>query len=94
MGQMKRPMISATKLYHKDVEHAQDKGNNTGDNYIGVEMPFNSLMRESFKGRDTTELIQLMSAHIKMHKMQEVKPSIPERKFSWINFLKYIELPE
>ena len=78
-------MKSATKLYHKDVQQAQDKGINTGgNNYIGVEMAFNSLIREFFKGSDTDELIQLMSAHIKMHKMQEVKPRIPEREFSWI----------
>ena len=44
----------------------QDIGSNTGDNYIRVEMPFNSLMTEFFEGSNTTALIQRMLEHIKM----------------------------
>ena len=77
----KRPMKSAITLDPEDVEGAEDKGNNTVDNCIGVEMPFNSLMREVFEGNDTDELIQRMNAHIKM---EAVNHLMPERAFRWI----------
>ena len=35
-------------LEPKYVDGSQDIGNNTGDTYIKVEMPFNSLMTEIF----------------------------------------------
>ena len=38
---------------------------NKGDNYIRVEMPFNSLMTEFFESNDINDLIQRMLAHIK-----------------------------
>ena len=38
---------------------------NSGDNYIRVEMPFNSLMTEFFEGGDISDLIQSILAHIK-----------------------------
>ena len=38
---------------------------NDGDDYIRVEMPFNSLMTEFFQGSDKNDLIQRMLAHIK-----------------------------
>ena len=38
---------------------------NQRDNYTRVEMPFNSLMTEVFKGSDINDLIQRMTAHIK-----------------------------
>ena len=37
----------------------------TGDNYIRVKMPFNSLMAEFFEGSDTNDLRQRMLAYIK-----------------------------
>ena len=43
-------------------------GENEGgpnDNYIRMEMPFNSLMTEFFEGSDINDLIQCMLAHIK-----------------------------
>ena len=78
----------------------------TGDNYIRVEMLFNSLMTEFFEGSDINDLIQGMLAHIKT---QAENPRMPESGFSLdkimhlsINFHKlvltggssYIELPE
>ena len=77
----KRPKKSAITLDPEDVEGAQDKGNNTGDNCIGVEMPFNSPMREVSEGNDTGEPIQRMNAHIKI---EAVNHLMPERAFRWI----------
>ena len=61
----KKPVKLAITLDLKDVEGAQDAGGNTGDNYIRVEMPFNSLMTEFFEGSDTDELIQRVFTYIK-----------------------------
>ena len=74
----KKPVKLATKLDPEDVDGPQDLGNNTGDNYIKVEMPFNSLMKEFLEGSDTDELIQRMFAHIKT---QVANPGMPERRF-------------
>ena len=51
----------------------------TGDNYIRVEMLFNSLMAEFFEGSDINDLIQGMLAHIKT---QAENPRMPESGFS------------
>ena len=51
----------------------------TGDNYIRVEMPFNSLMTKFFEGSDINHLIQRMLAHIKA---QTEKPKFPESGFT------------
>ena len=76
------------------------------DNYIRVEMPFNTLMTELFEGSDTNDLIQRILAHIKT---QTENPKFPESGFSldkimhlYINFHRlaltrgssYSELPE
>ena len=74
----KKPVKLATTLDPEDVDGPQDLRNNTGDNYIKVEMPFNSLMKEFLEGSDTDELIQRMFAHIKT---QVVNPRMPERRF-------------
>ena len=78
----------------------------TGDNYIRVEMPFNSLRTEFFEGSDISHLIQRMLAHIEA---QTENPQFPESGFTldklmhlYINFDRlvltrgnsYIELPE
>ena len=47
----------------EDIDSDQDIGDNTGDNYIKVEMPFNSLMTEFFEGSHTDELLQHRLAH-------------------------------
>ena len=40
----KKPLKSVIALNTEDVKNAQYIGNNTGDNCIKVEMPFNNLM--------------------------------------------------
>ena len=79
---------------------------NEGDNYIRVEIPFNSLMAKFFEGSDINELIQRMLAHIKT---QAENPQMPESGFAldrimhlYINFHRlaltrgssYVDLPE
>ena len=49
----KKPVKLAITLDPEDVEGAQDTGGNTGDNYIKMKMPFNSLMTEFFEGNTT-----------------------------------------
>ena len=44
----KKPVKSVIALDPEDIEGAQDIGGNTGNNYIRVQMPFNSLMTEFF----------------------------------------------
>ena len=44
----KKPVKLAVTLDLEGAENAQDIGGNTGDNYIRVEMPFNSLITEFF----------------------------------------------
>ena len=51
----------------------------TGDNYIRVEMPFNSLMTEFFQGSDNNDLIQRMLAYIRT---QTENPKFPGSGFS------------
>ena len=49
-----------------DAKNAQDLDDGTtGDNYIRVEMPFNSLMTKFFQGSDNNDLIEPMLAYIK-----------------------------
>ena len=77
----------------------------TGDNYIRIGMPFNSLMTEFFEGVDINKLTKRMLAHIKE---QTENPKFPESGFTldkvmrlYINFHRmvltrgnsYIELP-
>ena len=52
---------------------------NEVDNYIRVEMPFNSLMTEFFQGSDINDLIRRMLACIKT---QVENPRMPESGFS------------
>ena len=61
----KKSVKLAITLDPKDVEGAQDIEGNTGDNYIKVEMPFDTLMAELFEGSNTKELTQCMFTHIK-----------------------------
>ena len=59
-------MKSVNKLKPEDIEGAQDKEGNTGDNNIRVKMPFNRLMTELFEESIIDELMQSMLAHIRM----------------------------
>ena len=62
-----------------DVVGIQDIRDNTGDNYIRVQIPFNSLMPEIFEGGNTEELIQRMFVHIKT---QVENPRMSENGFT------------
>ena len=66
-------------LHHEDFDGAQDISNNTGDKYIKVEMPFNSLMTEVFEDSYVKELLQRVFAHIKT---QAENPHMPETGFT------------
>ena len=59
-------MKSVNKIKPEDIEGAQDKEGNTGDNNIRVEMPFIRLMTELFEESIIDELMQSMLAHIRM----------------------------
>ena len=78
----------------------------TGDKYIRIEMPFNSLMTDFFQCSDISKLIKRMLGHIKA---QTENPKFPESGFTldkimhlYINFHRlvltrgssYNELPE
>ena len=94
------------ELRPDDAENAQGVDGNTGDNYIRVEMSFNSLVTEFFEGSDISQLIQRMLGHIKA-KVENL--SMPESDFAldkiihlYINFPRlaltrsgsYIKLPK
>ena len=51
----------------------------TGDSYIRIEMPFNSLMTEFFEASDINDLIERMLAYIKA---QIESPKFPESGFA------------
>lgn len=59
-------MKSVNKIKPEDIEGAQDKEGNTGDNNIRVKMPFNRLMTELFEESIIDDLMQSMLAHIRM----------------------------
>ena len=103
----KKPIKLLIELDPEDAKNAQDLDDGTtGDNYIRVEMPFNSLMTEFFDASDINDLIQRMLAYIKA---QTENPKFPESGFTldkimhlYINFRRlaltrggsYIELPK
>ena len=51
----------------------------TGDSYIRIEMPFNSLMTEFFEASDINDLIERMLAYIMA---QTESPKFPESGFT------------
>ena len=61
----KKPIMSLIELDPEDAGKAQDVDGSTSNNYIRVEMPFNSPMTKFFEGSDINDLIQRMFAHIK-----------------------------
>ena len=71
-----QPLI---ELDPEDAKNAQDLDDGTGNNYIRVEMPFNSLMTNFFEGSDVNHLIQCMLVHIKA---QTENPKFPESVFT------------
>ena len=103
----KKCIMPLIELDPEDAKSAQDLDDGTtGDKYIKVEMPFNSLMTEFFEASDINDLIQRMLAYIKA---QTENPKFPESGFTldkimhlYINFQRlvltrgssYTELPE
>ena len=102
----KKPIKLLIDLGPENLEDVQVLNDGIVDNYIRIEMPFNSLMTEFFQGSNISDLIQRMLAHIKT---QTENPKFPESGFSldkiihqYINFHRlvltrgssYIELPE
>ena len=68
------------ELRSKDAKNAQDLDDGTtGDNYIRVEIPLNSLMTEFFEASDINDSIQRMLAYIKV---QAENPKFPESGFT------------
>ena len=59
----KKPLRLAIPLDPEDVQGPQDVTGNTGNNYIRVEMPFDSLMTDVFEGSNIDGLIQRMFTH-------------------------------
>ena len=108
MGNMEEAYITLIDLDHDDAKNAQDLDDDTtGDMYYTrIEMPFNSLMTESFEASDINDLIERMLAYIKA---QTENPKFPESGFTldkiiqlYINFHRlvltrgssYTELPK
>ena len=59
----KKRIMPLIELDPEDAKNAQDLDDGiTGDNYIRVEMPFNSLMTEFFEASDINDLIQRRTA--------------------------------
>ena len=103
----KKPIMPLIELDPEDARNAQELDDGiTGDNYIRVQMPFNSLMTEFFEGSDINDLVQRMLAYIKT---QVENPRMPGSRFSldkimrlYINFHRlaltrvssYTELPK
>ena len=97
-----KPAFSPDAEDHEGAEDIEG----TGDQYIRIEMLFNSLMTEFFNGSNIEELLERMFAHIKT---QTENPKFPESGFTldhimhlYINFHKlaltrgssYIQVPE
>ena len=76
----KKPIKPFIELDPEDVKNAQELDDAiTGDNYIRIEMPFNSLMTNFFQGSDNNDLIERMLGYIKA---QTENPKFPESGFS------------
>ena len=89
----KKPIMPLFELDPEDAKNAPDLDDAiTGDNYIRIEMPFNSLMTQFCQGSNNNDLIERMLAYIKA---QTENPKFPESGFSldeimhlYINFHK------
>ena len=63
MNKMKEVSI---RLDPENTDGSEDIYENNEGNYIKLELLFNSLMKEVFKGSNTGELIQTMFVQIKI----------------------------
>ena len=86
------PLIELDPEDPKSVQDLDD--GTTGDNYIRLEIPFNSLMTEFLEANDTNDLIQSMLAYIKA---QTENTKFPESGFTldkimhlYINFHRLV----
>ena len=78
----KKPLPKlAFKPDAEDLEGAEDI-EGTGDQYIKIELSFNSLTTEFFNGSNTEELLERMFSHIKK---QTENPKFPESGFTLDN---------
>ena len=86
----KNPIMPLIELDPKDAKNAQDLDDgSTGDNYIRIEVPFNTLMTESFDASNINGLMQCMVPYIKA---QTENPKFPESDFTLDTMHLYINL--
>ena len=86
----KNPIMPLIELDSKDAKNAQDLDDgSTGDNYIRIEVPFNTLMTESFDASNINGLMQCMVPYIKA---QTENPKFPESDFTLDTMHLYINL--
>ena len=91
----KKRIMPLIELDPEDAKNAQELDDGTtGDNYIRVEIPFNSLMIEFLDASNINDLIQRMLAYIKA---QTENPKFPESGFTldkimllYINFHRLV----
>ena len=60
----KKRIIPLIEFRPEDPKNIEDLDDGIGDNYIRVEMPFNSLITEFFEANDINGLIQRVLAYI------------------------------
>ena len=78
----KKRIMPLIELDPEDAKNAQELDDGTtGDNYIRVEIPFNSLMTEFLDASNISDLIQRMLAYIKA---QTENPKFPRAVLHWI----------
>ena len=76
----KKRIMPLIELGPQDAKNFQDLDDGTtGDNYMRVEMPFNSLMTEFFEASDINDLIHCMLVYIKA---QTENSKFPESGFT------------
>ena len=75
----KKRIIPLIEFRPEDPKNNEDLDDGIGDNYIRVEMPFNSLITEFFEANDINGLIQRMLAYINA---QTENPRFPHSGFT------------
>ena len=75
----KKRIIPLIEFRPEDPKNIEDLHDGIGDNYIRVEMPFNSLITEFFEANDINGLIQRMLAYINT---QTENPRFPQSGFT------------
>ena len=75
----KKRKIPLIEFRSENAKNVEDLDDDIGDNYIRVEMPFNSLITEFFEANDINGLIQRMLAYINA---QTESPRFPQSGFT------------